>query len=99
MARSGYWLTEYISISHILCKSPAAYIRAYLYTETDNNDTTYSLLHQLHTIRRAIVALHEYVNNKACEQRETEQLLARSPKLRGLFNHRLVEANRQTRNL
>lgn len=88
MAKSGYWLMEYTSISHILRKAPAKYMRAYLHTETDKNDTTYFLLHQLQTIRQAIAALHEYVARKSREQKETEQLLARSPTLRGRFNHR-----------
>lgn len=90
MARSGYWLMEYTSISHILRKSPARYMRAYLHTETDQNDTTYFLLHQLSTIRKAIVALHEYLARKAGEQRETEKLLAGSLKLRTRFNYRQV---------
>ena len=88
MARSGYWLMEYTSISHILRKAPAQYMRAYLHTETDNNDTTYFLLHQLQTIRQAIAALHEYVARKSREQKETERLLAASPNLRGRFNYR-----------
>ena len=65
MARSGYWLMEYTSISHILRKAPARYMRAYLHTETDKNDTTYFLLHQLQTIRQAIAALHDYVAKKS----------------------------------
>lgn len=99
MARSGYWLMEYSSISHILRKAPAKYMRAYLYTETDRNDTTYFLLHQLHTIREAIRALHAYVDRKTREQRETEQLLAASAALRGRFNHRqLALLNHALRN-
>lgn len=90
MARSGYWLMEYTSISHILRRAPARYMRSYLHTETDNNDTTYFLLHQLNTIRRAIVALHEYMDRKVREQKETERLLSASPKLRTRFNHRQV---------
>jgi len=90
MARSGYWLMEYTSISHILRKAPAKYMRAYLYTETDRNDTTYFLLHQLTTIRKAIEALHEYLTRKTNEQKETEKLLSGSPKLRTRFNHRQV---------
>ena len=90
MARSGYWLMEYTSISHILRKSPAKYMRAYLHTETDQNDTTYFLLHQLATIRKAILALHEYQIRKGRELKETEHLLASSPKLRTRFNHRQV---------
>ncbi|MDQ5879714.1 MAG: hypothetical protein QG584_1768 [Pseudomonadota bacterium] len=90
MVRSGYWLMEYTSISHILRKAPARYMRAYLHTETDNNDTTYFLLHQLQTIRQAIAALHAYVARKTREQKETERMLAASPRLRGRFNHRQV---------
>ncbi|OYY92677.1 MAG: filamentation induced by cAMP protein fic [Hydrogenophilales bacterium 28-61-23] len=88
MAKSGYWLMEYTSISHILRKAPAQYMRAYLHTETDKNDTTYFLLHQLQTIRQAIAALHAYVAKKSREQQETERMLASSPNLRGRFNHR-----------
>jgi len=90
MARSGYWLMEYTSISHILRKAPARYMRSYLYTETDHNDTTYFLLHQLSTIRKAILALHEYLARKTGEQKETERLLSSSPTLRTRFNHRQV---------
>lgn len=90
MARSGYWLMEYTSISHILRRGPAKYMRAYLYSETDNNDTTYFLLHQLSTIRRAIIALHAYLARKVRDQRETERLLSASPKLRTRFNHRQI---------
>ncbi|MFA7270603.1 MAG: Fic family protein [Sterolibacterium sp.] len=90
IARSGYWLMEYTSISHILRKSPTRYMRAYLHTEFDHNDTTYFLLHQLSTIRRAIVALHNYLSRKGQEQRETENMLSVSSKLRTRFNHRQV---------
>jgi len=99
MARSGYWLMEYTSISHILRKAPVKYMRAYLHTETDSNDTTYFLLHQLHTIRQAITALHDYVDRKVSEQRETQQMLASSFALRGRFNHRqLALLNHALRN-
>jgi Fic family protein len=100
MARSGYWLMEYTSISHILRKAPARYMRAYLYTETDRNDTTYFLLHQLRTIREAIAALHAYVDRKTREQQETERMLAHAPALRGRFNHRqLALLNHALRNV
>ncbi len=88
MARSGYWLMEYTSISHILRMAPVKYMRAYLHTETDKNDTTYFVLHQLNSIRRAIAALHDYVERKQREQKETQQLLASSKALRGRLNHR-----------
>jgi Fic family protein len=90
MINSGYWLMEYASISHILRRAPSQYIRAYLHTETDGSDTTYFLLHQLKTIRRAINALHEYLAHKAAEQKEAERLLGTSTRLRALFNHRQI---------
>jgi Fic family protein len=88
MLQSGYWLTEYISISHILHKAPAQYGRAYLLAESDGGDTTYFLIHQLATIRKAIQSLHDYLGRKAKEQRGMERLLAESPTLRAKLNHR-----------
>lgn len=88
IARSGYWLMEYTSISHIIRRAPAQYMRAYLHAETDGSDTTYFLLHQLSTIRKSIAALHEYLDRKSREQKETEKLLSASASLRSRFNHR-----------
>ena len=47
MAREGYWLCEYISISRILRKARSTYARSFLYTETDDNDATYFIVDQL----------------------------------------------------
>ena len=88
MARSGYWLMEFVSISHILRQAPAQYVKAYLHSET-NNDTTFFLLHQLATVRKAIVALHDYLVRKTRDQRDTERLL-HNARLRGQLNHRQI---------
>jgi len=88
MLQSGYWLTEFLSISRILKMAPAQYGRAYLHTETDRGDTTYFILHQLETIRKAIEGLHEYLARKSSEQKSVERLLATSPALRARLNHR-----------
>jgi Fic family protein len=88
MLRSGYWLAEFISISQILRRAPAQYGRAYLFTESDGGDTTYFLIHQLATMRKAIQSLHDYLARKAREQRSMERLLAESPELRAKLNHR-----------
>ncbi|GAB1413412.1 MAG: hypothetical protein AMXMBFR31_06370 [Candidatus Desulfobacillus denitrificans] len=90
MARSGYWLMEFLSISHFLRAAPAQYVRAYLHTETDGGDTTYFVLHQLDIIRKAIAALHDYLARTAEEQRSAARLLATSPTLRNKLNHRQV---------
>ncbi len=90
MARSGYWLMEFLSISQFLRRAPRQYVQAYLHTETDRNDTTYFVLHQLNIIRRSIAALHEYLAQKTQEQRDTERLLARAGPIRDRLNHRQV---------
>jgi len=88
MLRSGYWLTEFLSISRILKAAPAQYGKAYLHTETDQGDTTYFILHQLETVRKAIAGLHEYLARKAREQKSVERLLATSPAFRARMNYR-----------
>jgi Fic family protein len=86
MLSSGYWLTEFISISRILKKSPARYPRSFLYSETDGNDLTYFMLFQLSVIKRAIKDLHIYLEQKAKDLRVTERLLRGSQEL----NHRQI---------
>ncbi len=90
MARSGYWLMEYVSISRLLKETPAKYARAYLHAETDDNDTTYFLIHQLGVIEQAIKALHDYLGRKSREQASTEALLRHAPRLSDQLNHRQV---------
>lgn len=90
MARSGYWLMEYVSISRLLRRAPAAYIRAYLHSETDANDATYFIVHQLGVIERAIEELHRYIQHKAAEQRSVEALLRHAPRLSSRLNHRQI---------
>ena len=68
MLRHGYWLFEFISISSILVKSPRSYYRAFLLTETDENDVTYFLKQQLDVIEQAVAALHKFLERKAAEQ-------------------------------
>lgn len=90
MAKSGYWLMEYISISHFLRKAPAQYVRAYLHTETDDNDTTYFVLHQMEIIRKAIQLFHEYFTRIYRQQLDFEKMLASSPVLRSKLNYRQI---------
>ena len=87
MAKEGYWLMEYISISRVLKQAPAQYLAAYLHTETDSNDVTYFVIHQLEVIKKSIADLHRYLTDKAGEYREAEKILKTS-KLNGQLNHR-----------
>jgi Fic family protein len=84
MRTRGYWLVEYLSVSNILREAPAQYTRAFLGTETDEGDTTYFIVYQLEVIERATEKLHDYLERKAQEIREVEQMIAGFPG----FNHR-----------
>lgn len=90
MLNQGYWLIEFISISRILKEAPAQYSRSYLHTETDDNDVTYFIVHQLEVIVRAIQDLFTYLERKAKEIRTVENILKKSPMLQDLLNHRQI---------
>jgi Fic family protein len=85
MLAQGYWLFEYVTISRLLVQAPMQYARAFLYTETDEFDATYFLLHQLILIRRAIEELMAYLRRKMEELGETLDLLKRTD-----LNHRQI---------
>lgn len=84
MLNAGYSMCEFVSISHILRKAPAKYARAYLHTESDENDTTYFVLYQMDVLQRGITALHEYVRKKHQSIQTTRAVLRQSQS----FNHR-----------
>jgi Fic family protein len=99
MARHGYWLCEYVSISRILRKARGQYARSYLYTESDDNDLTYFILHQLRVLLRAIDALHAYLARKSAELHEAERLLQQAVAIREVLNERqLALINHALRN-
>ncbi len=87
MLHSGYWLFEYISISHFLRKAPAQYGTAFLHTETDDNDLTYFIIQQAEVIKKALQELHDYVSRKSSETRSCLSALQNRPEL----NHRQQE--------
>lgn len=84
MLQQGYWLTEFISISRLLKKAPARYLRSFLYTETDENDLTYFFLYQLDVITIAIEDLGVWLKRKASENTKLERTIGAT---KGL-NHR-----------
>ena len=88
MARQGYWLCEFVSISRILKRARAAYGRSFLYTETDENDATYFLLHQLRVLVRAISDLHEYLLRKTAELRAIDEVVRHASRIHAELNAR-----------
>lgn len=72
--KSGYWMMEYLSISKVIKESPTKYGRAFLYTETDENDVTYFIIHQLSVIDKAIFELENYLEEKKAAYKRDEIL-------------------------
>ncbi|NLF30639.1 MAG: Fic family protein [Planctomycetes bacterium] len=75
MLNQGYWVFEFISISQIIKKAPAKYERAFLYSETDDNDLTYFIVYHLDVIDRALEELFAVVERKTQALRETESMM------------------------
>jgi Fic family protein len=90
MARSGYWLCEYVAISRILKKARGQYARSYLYTESDDNDVTYFLLYQMRVLLRAIEDLHVYLAKNAAAFQTTEELIRHAATLKMELNYRQI---------
>ena len=88
MARTGYWLIEFISISEVIKKAPIQYGRAFLHTETDDNDLSYFLIHQLEVIHQAVDSLHHYLDEKTQSINEATQMLVNNPRLKHKLNFR-----------
>ena len=75
MLRHGYWLVEFLTISQIIRRAPAKYARAFLYTETDDNDLTYFIAYHLGILDRALAALNEYVARKTEQRQHLESVV------------------------
>ena len=84
MLRHEYWMFEFISISRKLVEAPGRYARAFLHTETDGNDLTYFIVHQIEVILRALDDLEAWIERKATQTREVERRLRHATAL----NHR-----------
>lgn len=96
MLRQGYALFEFISISQILLRAPARYAEAFLFTETDDNDLSYFILHQADVIHEAVAALHTYATRKADDLKTADKLLRGTTGLnhrqQALITHALRES-------
>ena len=89
MARSGYRMTEFLSISTIIRSSPVQYARAGLLSATDDNDVTYFLDYHLRVILWSIRNLRSSLARKAGETRNVRQRLDGSALAR-MLNHRQI---------
>ncbi len=97
MLRNGYWLSEFVSISRILRAAPTKYGRAFLYAETDENDLTYFIVHQLDVIRRSISDLQRHIQSRVKGLEYVERQL-RNSDLASELNHRQLTLLRHAMN-
>lgn len=92
MLKHGYWLFEFLTISRIINASRMQYYRSFLYTETDENDLTYFIMHQLEVTRKALDELHERLAEMTRQERRTAAI-RRAARLnlrqRALIDHAL----------
>ena len=76
MLRSGYWLTEYLSISRIIYRSKPSYEKAYLYSEHDGNDIGYFIAYNLRVLKLAFEELKNYIEIKIAQKQRSFNLLS-----------------------
>ena len=76
MLKSGYWLTEYLSISRIISKNKSSYEKAYLYAEHDGNDIGYFITYNLDVLRRSFEELKRYIETKITQKQRAFDLLS-----------------------
>jgi Fic family protein len=98
MAKHGYWMMEYVSISTILKSGWAKYARAYLYSENDDNDVTYFIDHNSRVLIRAIENLQNYLARKVEEVKQVENVLSSSMLSRELNYRQLALISHMLRN-
>jgi Fic family protein len=75
MLKNGYWTMMYLPISTVIKKSPAQYVRAYVYSEQDGNDLTYFLDYHFKKVMLSLDEFHDYIQRKTRENSEVEKKL------------------------
>jgi Fic family protein len=73
--KQGYWLFEYMPISRVIKEASGRYSRAYIFTETDQNDLTYFIVFNLRQLKIALRDFVDYIKQKREESRMVRELL------------------------
>lgn len=84
LLRHGYEVAEFLSISGPIERAPKAYYLAFAHAETDNNDLTYFILHQLDVMQTALTDLLTHLTKRAQRMRALSSVIATFDSL----NHR-----------
>lgn len=74
LIKKNYWMIEYTSISSVILKESASYYKAFLYTEQDDNDMGYFIIHSLKTLQKALVDLEKYISKEIGERKGISDL-------------------------
>jgi Fic family protein len=77
MLHQGYHVFDLLSVSSSLARAPERYTRSFMYTETDDNDLTYFVIHQAEMIQNAMTEMNER------KKRKTEEIQDTGRRLRG----------------
>lgn len=72
---------EYVAVSTAIKNAPAQYARAYLYTETDNNDITYFIKFNLRAFDNAITLFEKYIQKTRTENKKIFETVRQDPEL------------------
>jgi Fic family protein len=81
MLKHGYWLFEYMSVSTAILNARTQYYRAFLYSEIDDNDTTYFIAYNLKAIHKAMETLNAYIERKQKEKKIAYRFAVKYPVL------------------
>ena len=76
MLRQGYFLFQFLTVSRVIHRSRMQYYRAFLNSETDDNDLTYFLVYKVRAVQKAIADLHERLGEIRQEQQRMLALRA-----------------------
>ena len=69
--RHDYWLFEYLALSRTIKETKGQYKKAYVYTESDEDDLTYFILYNLTAIEKTIREIQAYLEEQQKEQIQT----------------------------
>lgn len=72
---------EYVAVSTAIKNAPAQYARAYLYTETDNNDITYFIKFNLRAFDNAVSLFEKYIQKTRTENKKIFEAVRQDSKL------------------
>ena len=70
LLHAGYAVFDYLCPSALLLLAPKRYDLAFRQTETDDNDLTYFILHELEVVRAAIQTLRDRMTRKTGEMKQ-----------------------------